>query len=242
LACPYFVPREIVYDLSWPHPARLPLGAGWTGTCCAASYEFTSGAVTPNMADSNIADSSIADSNLAESSIADSPTSGAASGLSIDSAIIRDCCNLGYATACPHLPVSRDWDAIRFTVASSAPNQITLCYVCELAHAPKAHGTLTYDLTSEVWQDTAKASMPGARAIDAPAKAAASGGAAATAVDARVRRLAASYLQAYRVRQCAGQSLSQVVGQSDGESVVPSVDQNIGQSVEHSSEQTGAPA
>ncbi len=35
LACPYFVPREIVNDGSWPHPSRLPLGAGWRGECCA---------------------------------------------------------------------------------------------------------------------------------------------------------------------------------------------------------------
>ncbi len=35
LACPYFVPREIVNDGSWPHPSRLPLGAGWKGDCCA---------------------------------------------------------------------------------------------------------------------------------------------------------------------------------------------------------------
>jgi hypothetical protein len=36
LACPYFVPREILNDGSWPHPSRLPLGAGWTGACCAS--------------------------------------------------------------------------------------------------------------------------------------------------------------------------------------------------------------
>ena len=36
MACPYFVPREILNDGSWLHPARLPLGAGFTGHCCAA--------------------------------------------------------------------------------------------------------------------------------------------------------------------------------------------------------------
>ena len=39
LACPYFVPREVLNDGSWPHPARLPLGAGWTGACGAMSTE-----------------------------------------------------------------------------------------------------------------------------------------------------------------------------------------------------------
>ncbi len=96
--------------------------------------------------------------------------------------LIRDFCNLGYATGCPHLPGFRDWDAVRFSVASTTANQITLCYVCELAHAPKAHGTLTYDLAAEVWRDSPEATSEAAR-------------------DARVRRLATSYLQAYRMRQ-----------------------------------------
>src|SRR4030088_2968791 len=39
LACPFFVPREIVNDGSWPHPSRLPLGAGWTGNCRASGQE-----------------------------------------------------------------------------------------------------------------------------------------------------------------------------------------------------------
>ena len=137
LACPYFVPREIVNDGSWPHPARLPLGAGWSGACCATEQE--------------------------------------AAAEVVDAAHVRDFCNLGYATACPHLPSSRDWDAIRFSVAGLSPEQITLCYVCELGHAPVEHGTLTYDLGGEVWRD-------------APP-------------DPRVHRLATSYLHAYRTRQ-----------------------------------------
>lgn len=39
MACPYFMPREILNDGSWQHPARLPLGAGWTGSCCASGAE-----------------------------------------------------------------------------------------------------------------------------------------------------------------------------------------------------------
>ena len=41
MACPYFVPREIVNDGSWLHPSRLPLGAGWSGRCCASEQETT---------------------------------------------------------------------------------------------------------------------------------------------------------------------------------------------------------
>jgi hypothetical protein len=40
LACPFFVPREILNDGFWPHPSRLPLGAGWTGNCRASGQEL----------------------------------------------------------------------------------------------------------------------------------------------------------------------------------------------------------
>jgi hypothetical protein len=40
LACPFFVPHEIVNDGSWPHPSRLPLGAGWVGNCRASGQEL----------------------------------------------------------------------------------------------------------------------------------------------------------------------------------------------------------
>ncbi|MGA3195305.1 MAG: hypothetical protein ABSD39_09920 [Terriglobales bacterium] len=137
MACPFFVPREIVHDGSWPHPARLPLGAGWSGTCCASRDESER-------------------------------------GMAVQPPHIRDLCNLGYATDCPHLPATRDWDAVRFSVASSSTEQITLSYVCELGHAPLEYGTLSYDLRGEAWQHAPK--------------------------DPRVNRLATSYLHAYRAR------------------------------------------
>jgi hypothetical protein len=39
LACPYFMPLAKVENGSWPHPARLPLGCGWTGNCTAPGHE-----------------------------------------------------------------------------------------------------------------------------------------------------------------------------------------------------------
>lgn len=95
----------------------------------------------------------------------------------VDTTFLRDFCNLGYATACPHLPRSHDWDAVRFSIAGSSAEQITFFYVCEKDHAPIAHGIMTYDLAGEAWHDRHP--------------------------DPRVRRLADSYLQAYRVRQCS---------------------------------------
>jgi hypothetical protein len=137
LACPYFVPREVLNDGSWLHPARLPLGAGWTGQCCASAQTTTP-----------------------------------------DDSALREFCNLGNATACPNLPLDREWDAVRFSVARTSPEQITLWYVCELAHAPIEHGKLMFDRVGERWLNTH--------------------------VDARVQRLAACYLEAYRSRQNVG--------------------------------------
>jgi hypothetical protein len=134
LACPYFVPREIVNDGSWLHPARLPLGAGWSGQCCASGNEV-------------------------------SPTD----------ASLHDFCNLGNAHTCPHLPRDRDWDAVRFSISGTSPEQITLWYVCELAHAPIEHGKLTFHRIEERWLN------PHA--------------------DSRVQRLAVCYLEAYHARQ-----------------------------------------
>jgi hypothetical protein len=92
---------------------------------------------------------------------------------------IREFCNLGYANSCPHLPRLRDWDAIRFSVAQVSREQVTICFVCELAHAPIEHGKLTFDLASEVWLNS-----------DAHP-------------DPRVLGLAACYLQTYRARRSA---------------------------------------
>lgn len=36
MACPFFMPTEKFDGGEWPHPARLPLGAGWRGICTAA--------------------------------------------------------------------------------------------------------------------------------------------------------------------------------------------------------------
>lgn len=133
LACPFFVPLEILNDGSWPHPSRLPLGAGWTGNCRASGQELAA-----------------SDTHL------------------------REFCNLGCATACPHLPQGRDWDAIRFSVARANASQVTLRYVCELDHAPIEHGELSLDLASGAWLNPHP--------------------------DRRVHRLAICYVDGYRAR------------------------------------------
>jgi len=37
VACPFFMPDER-FTSDWPFPQRLPLGAGWAGTCTAPGY------------------------------------------------------------------------------------------------------------------------------------------------------------------------------------------------------------
>ncbi|HZQ94001.1 MAG TPA: hypothetical protein VFA67_03265 [Candidatus Sulfotelmatobacter sp.] len=39
LACPYFMPVEKLENGAWQHPARLPLGCGWSGHCTAPGHD-----------------------------------------------------------------------------------------------------------------------------------------------------------------------------------------------------------
>lgn len=39
MACPYFMPKHRCEIGLWFHPARLPLGGGWHGSCTAPGHE-----------------------------------------------------------------------------------------------------------------------------------------------------------------------------------------------------------
>ncbi|HWR17845.1 MAG TPA: hypothetical protein VN577_23655 [Terriglobales bacterium] len=39
MPCPFFIPLERFDDAGWAHPLRLPLGAGFRGSCCAPGAE-----------------------------------------------------------------------------------------------------------------------------------------------------------------------------------------------------------
>ena len=41
MACPYFFPAEKSWTIAWPFPRRLPLGAGFCGTCRAGTEPQT---------------------------------------------------------------------------------------------------------------------------------------------------------------------------------------------------------
>jgi hypothetical protein len=126
MACPFFVPTEKISIGTLPHPARLPLGAGWKGHCTATGR-------VPN-----------------EQELHD--------------------CNLGYAK-CECLPVERQADAIRFSIAAASDERIVIRYACERGYRPVDCGTLEFSRHQMNW--------------------------ATTHPDARIQAMAACYLRAY---------------------------------------------
>jgi hypothetical protein len=55
----------------------------------------------------------------------------------------REFCNRGYARGvCEHFPVSRDADAVRFSVAAENDGFLRIVYILEKDHAPLSHGEL----------------------------------------------------------------------------------------------------
>lgn len=41
MACPFFFPAEKIHTIAWAFPSRLPLGAGFSGTCRACADQVT---------------------------------------------------------------------------------------------------------------------------------------------------------------------------------------------------------
>ena len=111
MACPFFSPTNRADDIALPHPARLPLGAAWRGTCTVQGHET---------------------SELGAAEL--------------------ECCNLGYAHACPRLPKERHADAVRFVVSKQSPDRIVVQYVLETNHLPVGHGSLEYDCAQNGWK------------------------------------------------------------------------------------------
>ena len=114
MACPYFLPMQRIENPPWPHPARLPLGDGWTGHCTAPGHEGAQ------------------------------PT---------EEELVHGC-NLGYARTCPRLPRERHCDAVRFSLARDRDGKLTVQFVCEIGHAPAAHGMLEFDVAASRWSST----------------------------------------------------------------------------------------
>ena len=64
---------------------------------------------------------------------------------------LHEFCNMGYAAKCPRLPVEREFDAVRISVARDQGSRLLLWFVCESGHRPARHGTLEYDVDGQRW-------------------------------------------------------------------------------------------
>lgn len=64
---------------------------------------------------------------------------------------LHEFCNLGYATKCSRLPVDREFDAVRVSVARDQGSRLSVWFVCESGHRPGRHGTLEYDVDRNQW-------------------------------------------------------------------------------------------
>ncbi len=124
MACPYFMPVEKLENGNWPHPARLPLGAGWNGHCTAPDHAGK----TPSL------DILEAFCNLGYA--------GSCSWAPAD----RDVDAVRFAVIAP--PDAGPGKKSSSLVAS---NTIRVKFVRERAHRPVNDGELEFDLRSGIW-------------------------------------------------------------------------------------------
>lgn len=124
MTCPYFMPISRLDNGNWPHPARLPLGCGWSGHCTAPGHE---GKAPPQ-------DILEAFCNLGYAS----SCGWAPSERTWDA--------VRFAVVSPEA-------ASRAAVPEpeAATRTLKLQYVCERDHRPVAHGELIFDLTNSNW-------------------------------------------------------------------------------------------
>lgn len=126
MACPYFMPLEKLEGGTWPHPARLPLGAGWRGHCTAPGHE---GNVPPQ-------DVLEAFCNLGYAS----SCSWAPRERAWDAVRFAVCA-----------PQNVNGCARGSFTADNAFSTIRLRYVCERDHRPVTDGELEFDLANVRW-------------------------------------------------------------------------------------------
>jgi hypothetical protein len=126
MTCPYFMPMAKLENGNWPHPARLPLGAGWSGHCTAAGHEGETPAQDVLEAFCNL---------------------GYASGCSWTPQQ-RPWDAVRFSVSAPP-----DSDGRNPTpdIAAMPARVLLLRYVCERNHKPSAHGDLKFDLSSATW-------------------------------------------------------------------------------------------
>ncbi|MFZ0862149.1 MAG: hypothetical protein ABR881_16910 [Candidatus Sulfotelmatobacter sp.] len=126
MACPYFMPLEKLENGNWPHPARLPLGAGWSGHCMAPGHERE----TPAQ-------------NVLEA-LCNLGYAGSCSWTPQE----RVWDAVRFAVSAP--PDSAGQNKGQ-AVAAVTARVLLLQYVCERDHRPVEHGDLEFDLSRVTW-------------------------------------------------------------------------------------------
>jgi hypothetical protein len=122
VACPFFMPAEKFENGAWPHPARLPLACGWSGTCTAPGHEGQLPSAEELREFCNL--------GYAEG----------CSRLPPD----REWDAVRFAVISPRARDTAADDATR-------GSRIHLRYVCERRHRPAEHGTLEFNLSESLW-------------------------------------------------------------------------------------------
>ena len=123
MACPYFMPVAKLENGNWPHPARLPLGAGWSGHCTAPGHE-----------------ESVPSQGVLESFC----NLGYASNCSWTPQQ-RFCDSVCFAIAAPERKSSP------YTTLAAPVRILRVTYVYERDHRPAAQGELEFDLVNSMW-------------------------------------------------------------------------------------------
>jgi len=125
VACPYFMPIARLENGSWPHPARLPLGCGWSGHCTAPGHEHS------------IPSQDVLESfcNLGYAASCDwAPTD-----LALDA--------VRFAVAAPEKVASAE----QSSSLTEPARMLRITYVYERDHRPAGRGELEFDLAGAAW-------------------------------------------------------------------------------------------
>jgi hypothetical protein len=121
VACPFFMPIERIENGTWPHPARLPLGGGWSGHCTAPGHEGE----TPGQEELEFCNLGYAEG------CARLPRERAWDAIR-------------FALIAPAEPGKQN-------AKSATLRIIQLRYVCERRHRPAEHGSLAFDAAAAQW-------------------------------------------------------------------------------------------
>ena len=123
MACPYFMPVAKLENGNWMHPARLPLGGGWTGHCTAPGHE-----------------QAVPSAEVLES-CCNLGYAGSCSWAPVD----RHSDAVRFAISSPAKNTGAN------SSDSEPARLVHLTYVYEQANRPAGHGKLEFDLSTATW-------------------------------------------------------------------------------------------